>query len=85
MVEENKKKIVDEFKYLQDDEEDEFYDTEENEENEVDLQDEYEKVIIQTANTIQNNIFEYVSAYGLPLCENLSIDRIIKFINTSNS
>lgn len=84
MVEENKKKIVDDFHYLENNEDEEFYDTEENEIEQDDIQDEYNEILIQTANQIQNNLFDYVSAYGLPLCENLTMDTLIHFIEKVN-
>jgi len=84
MVEENKKKIVDDFHYLENNEDEEFYDTEENEIEQDDIQDEYNEILIQTANQIQNNLFDYVSAYGLPLCENLTMDTLIRFIEKVN-
>ena len=84
MVEENKKKIIDDFHYLENNEDEEFYDTEENEIEQDDIQDEYNEILIQTANQIQNNLFDYVSAYGLPLCENLTMDTLIRFIEKVN-
>ena len=83
-MEETKKKIVDGFNYLVDDVEDELYDTEENNENEADIEDEYEKQLVETAFTIQKNLFDYVTAHGLPLCETLDINRIIRFIKIVN-
>lgn len=81
---ENKKKIVDGFNYMNDDNDDETCDSEENNENRTEMELEYENHLIQTAFTIQKNLFDYVSSYGLPLCEKLDIDKLISFIETVN-
>lgn len=83
-MEENKKKIVDEFNYLIADNDDELYDTEEHNSFEADFDDEYEKHLIETAFSIQMNLFDYTTAHGLPLCEKLDIDTLILFIQKIN-
>jgi|688.fasta_scaffold16319_3 hypothetical protein len=80
-MEEVKKKIVDEFKYLNDCDDDEFFESDNCEDNDNSfLQDEFEIHIIESAFTIRNNLFDYVKSYGLPLCEKLDIDSLKKFI-----
>jgi hypothetical protein len=83
-MEEIKKKIVDEFKYLNDCDDDELYESEDCDEKEDEFQDEFEKHLMDTAFTIRNNLFDYVNTYGLPLCEKLDIDRLIRFIEKVN-
>lgn len=43
-------------------------------------EDENEQYLFETAFTIQNNIFDYVNSFALPLCEKLDVDNIINFI-----
>ena len=42
-----------------------------------------EQFLFETAFTIQNNLFDYVNYFALPLCEKLDVDSIIEFIKKS--
>lgn len=43
-------------------------------------EDENEQYLFETAFAIQNNIFDFVNSFALPLCEKLDVDNIINFI-----
>ena len=80
----NKEEIIETAKTI----DTEFYDYDNNENDSDDVveekeywdEDENEQYLFETAFTIQNNIFDYVNHFALPLCEKLDIDNIIDFI-----
>jgi hypothetical protein len=43
-------------------------------------EDELEEYLFETAFTIQNNLFDYVNSFALPLCEKIDVNKIIDFI-----
>ena len=71
-------KTIDTELYEYDDEE--FNDSDYVNEKEYWDEDENEQYLFETAFTIQNNIFDYVNSFALPLCEKLNVDNIIEFI-----
>jgi hypothetical protein len=83
-MEESKKKIVDDFNYMNNLDDDEYNDSDNIDEKEDCDDEEYKKYLIDTAYSIQNNLFDYVKTYGLPLCEKLDINKIIDFIEKVN-
>jgi len=81
-MEENKKKIVDEFNYIiNDDDDDEFYDSENLEENEDINDEEFENYKFEVAIALQTNLLDYVKYNGLPICEKLNLSQVLKFID----
>ena len=80
----NKEEIIETVKTIDTDFYD--YDNTENESDDAVIEKEYldedenEQFLFETAFTIQNNIFDYVNSFALPLCEKLDVDNIIDFI-----
>ena len=80
----NKEEIIETVKTI----DTELYEYDDEEFNESDYvnekeywdEDENEQYLFETAFTIQNNIFDYVNSFALPLCEKLNVDNIIEFI-----
>lgn len=83
-MEANKEEIVEIVKIIDTD----IYDYENDDYNETDdaleeqdwNEDENEQYLFETAFAIQNNLFDYVNSFALPLCEKLDVNNIIEFI-----
>jgi len=43
-------------------------------------EEELQEYLFETAFNIQNNLFDYVNSFALPLCEKLDVNKIIELI-----